>query len=149
VAGDWELGIGGAANGSDGSSGMAAVAGSFGYYLAPDRGLQLRHRSLYVDHGQDRSVATLELGFEFGIPLALGDGGWRPFVGPTVGLAFGESINESPTLGVIAGLRYFVQPRAALSTSFHYNHLMTTTEDQTEIYSDTLVGWSLGVSLLF
>lgn len=143
--GSVELTLGGAAAGPQSSRGQAVIDLGVGYHLTANDAVQVRHRTFYAEDDTARAVSLLDATYE----RSFGSAALRPFVGGSAGAAYGESINESPVLGARLGLRWFVQPQAALTMGGAYHHLITKTEDRTEIYRSDLFTWSIGVSLFF
>lgn len=143
--GSFEVAVGGLAAGPNGIRGQAAIDLGLGYHTTANDAVQVRQRTLYFEDDSARSANLLDATFEH----SFGSAALRPFAGGSVGAAYGESVNESPLLGARLGLRWFVQPRASLTMDGAYHHLITKTEDRSEIYRRDLFTWSIGISLFF
>jgi hypothetical protein len=143
--GDVELTLGGLASTPDFEHGDLGATFSLGRHLGDDTAVVLRHTATWADRGEDTSLGLARVDFDWRLAGAR----FEPFVGPSLGVAYGESINETLTLGLHGGARWFVQPRAFVQVVGSYDRLLTRTEDTTEIHRDELFTWSVAIGLLF
>lgn len=145
AAGEHEFTLGGLALTTDGDDGYVSGAASLGHHASPVLAIQLRHEGAFADNGESRSFFTTRLAVDLGIARS----GVRPFAGLGAGVAYGESVNETPLLGLHAGVRLYVQPRAFLQILAGYDHFVTKTEDETEIFEDEALRVGLSIGLHF
>lgn len=143
--GDYEFAIGSVAVTPDLDQGLAAGTMQLGWHFDDCTSLVMRHNGSYVADGRDQSFQATRVA----IDLALAGQRVLPFVGCSLGLAYGESINETVLVGVHVGLRAYVQPKAFLEVVGGYDYFSTKTEDRTEIFYDSAVSVVLSMGVLF
>jgi hypothetical protein len=134
VTGTWAFAVGAMAitpNFDEGSVGGAAEVVRF---ATDELAFVLRHIGDYEDDENDTSINVTRVGLDWspdGDRTSL-----EPFVGVSLGAAYGESVNESGLTGLHAGVRLWQQPRAYFQAIGGYDRFWTRTEDRSEYYRE-------------
>lgn len=143
--GDWGFTLGGAAVSPNLDDASASAQFDLAWFHSREIAVVLRHAGAFTDDGHDTSAMTTRVALDWS-PF---EGRLSPFVSPSVGFAYGESINETVTHGVHLGARYWAQPRAYLQVLAGYDLFVTRTEDNTEIFDERAFTAGFGLGILF
>ncbi len=145
TAGSLEASIGGLAITPGGNNGFVNGAFAIGWYASADVILSVRHLGSFSDNGEDNSYFSDRIAVDFAGPPR----GVSPFVGLGIGVAYGESVNETVLAGLHAGARIFIKPSTFVQLLGGYDHFVSRTEDRTEVFEDAVSTFTLSFGVTF
>ena len=123
------------------------VAGEFGYYGTEQMLYGLR-QSVTGSAGDDvddswNGSTRLFLDYHFG------SGAARPFIGANVGGLYGDNVNNTGTIGVETGLKYYVLDTTFINFGVEYAYLFDDSDDIDNSFNDGAFFYNLGVGFNF
>ena len=146
--GDWELTLQGqGANGPDFDGFSAAVAGNIGYFVTDQLEVGLRQEVQYTDIGVSGSAlngstaAAVDWNFDLGH--------FVPYLGGSLGYAYGDAISDSWFAGPEGGLKYFVNNTTFVFVSVQYQFFFDSSSDAATALSDGQFIYGLGIGFRF
>lgn len=146
-AGDWELTLGGTgSNGPDFDGTSFGFQGSIGYFMSKELEISLRQSVSYTDitGGSDGSAwgASTRIAVDYHFDM----GRLQPYIGASLGYAYGDGTTESCFAGPEAGIKYFVNSTTFIQFSVEYQFFFDSGSDASEAFSDGqfLYGLNIG-----
>lgn len=128
-------------------TGTMSATGELGWYYSPKILLGMRQSlswSKTSKHSSNWNGATrLYSDYHYG------DGQWRPYLGASLGFAYGREVDTTLFAGPEAGIKYYVQPAAFLFVQMEYQFFFKGTSQLSSNISDGAYAYSLGAGYNF
>lgn len=145
--GDFEVTLSGnGANGPDFDGFAAGANGSLGYFLTDEFEIGLRQSVTYTDvsgSGSSLSGATrVAVDYNFNL------GQWVPYIGGSIGYAYGDAVADTFFAGPEGGVKYFVNDTTFIFLSVEYQWFFDD-DEVAEGFSDGQFLYGLGIGFKF
>ena len=144
VQGDKSFTVSGSGTSDKDFDGTAyGVSGELGYFLTDkwQAGLRQSVNGLASDQ-QSNEWAGSTRGY---IDYNFLDGTYRPYIGANLGGIYGESVKNTGTAGLEAGLKLYVLQKTYINFGIEYSFLFEDENDINNSYDDGVYLYSLGV----
>lgn len=128
-------------------SGTVSATGELGWYYSPQVELGVRQSfnwSKSKDNNSSWNGAT-----RFYSDYHFGAGQWRPYLGASIGFAYGDEVDTTLFAGPEAGLKFYVQPAAFLFVQMEYQFFFKSTSELSSSISDGAYAYSFGAGYNF
>ena len=143
--GDFELTLqGSGANGPDFDGVNFNIAGSLGYFLTDEFEIGARQSVLFEDLSGSNLNGSTRVFVDYNFNL----GQWVPFIGASVGYAYGDAVNDSFFGGPEGGVKYFVNNTTFIFASVEYQWFFDS-GDASDQFSDGQFLYGLGIGFKF
>ena len=144
---DWELILGASgSNDKDFESGSFNLNAEVGYYVTDTVAAGLRQSIGYAESGDD-SVSTLSSALFADYHFDMG--AFRPFVGGSVGYAYGNAVEETFFAGPEAGVKWYVKDDTFIYGRATYQFLFEDTDDADDAFDDGRFNYVVGIGFNF
>lgn len=147
-AGDHEITLSGTgSNNNDFDSGNFGVSGSYGYYFTPALEVSLRQSLNWsgAEDSDDSWNAATRVAVDYHFNTT---GRFRPFIGANIGYIYGDSVNETGTIGPEVGLKYFVNDTTFFLVQTEYQWFFEDS-DVGDQFDDGAFQHTIGLGFVF
>jgi hypothetical protein len=128
------------------SSGTVSATGELGWYYSPRLEFGLRQSLSWSKDEQDTTwngATRLYSDYHFGSSQ------WRPYLGASFGVAYGDDANTTLFAGPEAGLKFYVQPAAFLFVQMEYQFFFEGATEFSSKIDDGAYAYSFGAGYNF
>ncbi|MDN5869735.1 MAG: hypothetical protein L0H73_03285 [Nitrococcus sp.] len=149
-AGDREILLSGTGNSTDDLDGFNfGLQGQLGWYYTRHLELGVRQGVNYADvpNTGDNIWNGSTRGF-LDYHFIATERAW-PFIGGSLGYAYGESRNDSGFAGLETGLKYYVQPNTFIVGMAEYQYFFDNLSNLDDAFDDGAFVYTLGIGYLF
>lgn len=149
-AGDRELilsGTGSSANDLDGIN--FGLQGQLGWYYTDQLEFGIRQGVNYADVPEDSDNIWNASTRGFADYHFIVSPRARPFVGASLGFAYGESVDDSAYAGLEGGLKYYVRANTFIVGAAEYQYFFNNLGDIGNAFDDGAFVYTVGVGYLF
>ena len=149
--GDFELTLGGTANGGRDFDGFAGgVNGSIGYFATDELELGVRQSITYTDvgtapnaGGQLNGSTRVFADFHFDV------GAFQPFIGANIGYVYGDAGADTWAAAPEVGVKYFVNTTTFIYGLAEYQFFFDEADQADDAFSNGQFVYSIGVGVKF
>lgn len=132
-------------------AGNVSATGELGWYYSPKLELGLRQSFSW---SKNPDTSFWDGATRFYSDYHYGSGQWRPYVGASVGVAYGKKrdgsgIDSTLFAGPEAGLKFYVQPAAFLFIQMEYQFRFKDTSELSSNIDDGAYAYSFGAGYNF
>ncbi|ALP53572.1 hypothetical protein Tel_10745 [Candidatus Tenderia electrophaga] len=151
VEGDRELSVAGTGSSeSDFDNGSFGITGDMGWYFRDNMVAGVRQSINYA------SIEGASLNDDFWngatrgyLNYQFGSSQWRPFVGGSLGLIYGDGVNNSGFAGVELGVKYYVLAKTYILARLDYQWFFDDAEDLDDTFDDGAWQNTVGIGFNF
>lgn len=149
--GDREFTLAGTGSSQDDFDGTSlGISGELGWYTSDQLELGIRQSLNYTDvEGEDFSDDSWNGATRGFVNYHFGETALRPFVGASLGYAYGDGVNDSFFAGGELGLKYYVLPRTFIVGRAEYQFFFDDAGDADEGFDDGAWAYTVGVGYNF
>jgi hypothetical protein len=135
-------------NNNDFDAGSFGVTGSYGYFFTDGLELSLRQTVSWAgaNNSDDSWSGATRIAADYHF---LPQSRWRPFVGVNVGYIYGDSVNNTATIGPELGLKYFVNDTTFIIAQTEYQVFIDSGDDVSEAFDDGAFQHTIGLGFIF
>lgn len=147
VAGNQEFSISGSGtSGQDFDRTDLSLSGEWGWYFTDRTLFGVRQGVSFADRvdGSDWYASTRGYTNHH-----FGQEAWRPFVGASVGINYGDEIDETGFAGLETGLKYYVQPETFITGRVEWQWFFDEATEAEDTFEDGAFVYNVGVGYNF
>lgn len=148
-AGDHEITLSGTGtNNNDFDAGNFGITGSYGYYYTKALEFSLRQSVNWsgADNSDDNWSGATRLAADYHF---LTDGRFRPFLGVNIGYIYGDSVNNTGTIGPELGFKYFVNDTTFVLVQTEYQVFFDSGDNVSNAFEDGAFQHTIGLGFVF
>lgn len=129
-------------------TGGFGVSGSYGWYMNRNVELAIRQSVNWtaVDNASDRINGSTRGAADYHFDAT---DRFRPFVGASVGVIYGDGVHDTGTIGPEVGMKYYLNPTTFLVAQGEYQFFFDSGDDIDNNIDDGSFAYSVGLGLNF
>ena len=129
-------------------NGSFGITGSYGWYLNRDLELAIRQSANWasVNNGSDRLNGSTRGALDYHFDVT---DRFRPFVGASIGVIYGDGVNETGIIGPEAGVKYYLNPTTFIVGQIEYQYLFDDGDEIDNNFDNGAFAYTLGLGLNF
>lgn len=148
-AGNHEITLSGTGNNNnDFNAGSLGITGSYGYYFTNAVELSLRQSFSWsgADNSDDNWSGSTRIAADYHF---LTNGRFRPFLGVNIGYIYGDSVNNTGTIGPEIGFKYFVNDTTFVLVQSEYQVFFDSGNSVSNAFDDGAFQHTIGLGFVF
>ncbi|MEX0828454.1 MAG: hypothetical protein WD005_05830 [Haliea sp.] len=131
-------------------SGSFGISADYGWYRSDNLLLGLRQSVNYASIDGTFITNDFWNGATRGyFDYHLGDGAWRPFLGSSLGYAYGDGVDDTAFAGLETGMKVYVRPNTFVQLRAEYLWFFDSASGVDDTFDDGAWAYTLGVGLNF
>lgn len=128
----------------------AGISAELGWYLSRQLAVGVRQSVNFADiEGEDLSDDFWNGATRGFLDYHFGQGALRPFVGASLGMIYGDGVEDTGFAGPEVGLKYYVLPQTFVLGRAEYQFFFEDADDADEAFDDGSFAYVLGVGFNF
>jgi hypothetical protein len=149
--GDREFSISGTGSSEDDfDNSSVGISAEIGWYLSEQMVAGIRQSVNFADIEGEQFDDDYWNGATRGyVDYHFGDAALRPFLGASLGYAYGDGVNDSFFAGPELGLKYYVLPDTFVTGRAEYQFYFEDADDADEAFDDGAWAYTIGVGFNF
>ncbi len=145
--GQRELALSGSGNSSrDFDTGGVSATGEYGYYYSPQWEVGVRQSFSWSESAEEsrwNGSTRIYTDYHFG------SGQWRPYLGGSLGILYGNDVEETLAAGPEVGIKFYVQAAAFLFAQMEYQFFFEEANEVRNNFDDGFFQYSFGAGYNF
>jgi hypothetical protein len=134
----------------DFDSSSIGLSGDLGWYLRRDVIVGVRQSLNYADiPGESIDNDSWNGATRGYVDYQFGDNRLRPFLGASLGMVYGDAVNDSAFGGLELGSKYYVLPATYLLGRAEYQWFFDSSSDADEAFKDGAWAYTVGIGYNF
>jgi opacity protein-like surface antigen len=129
-------------------NGSFGITGSYGWYFSRELEASVRQSVNWasVNNGNDRLNGSTRGALDYHFDVT---DRFRPFVGASIGVIYGDAVNETGIIGPEVGMKYYLNPTTFIIGQMEYQYMFDDGDEIDNNFDNGAFAYTLGLGLNF